>query len=61
MSDDQKMPLCPLNDLFDCVSLKKVKDFGLSESDLAKREVDHVDIAYDKVPEKSYKENEVSM
>lgn len=36
----------------------KVKDFGLSESDLARREIDHVDIAYDKVPEKSYKENE---
>lgn len=32
---------------------------GLSEQDLKEREVDHVDIAYNEVPEKHYKMEEV--
>lgn len=32
---------------------------GLSEQDLKEREVDHVDIAYNEVPEKHYKVEEV--
>lgn len=42
-----------------CVHNFQVKDFGLTDTDLKRREIDHVDIAYDKVPDKSYKENEV--
>lgn len=39
--------------------VSKVKEH-VSEADLLAREIDHVDIALDKFPEKSYKENEVN-
>nr|XP_039247916.1 cytoplasmic phosphatidylinositol transfer protein 1-like [Styela clava] len=36
----------------------KIKDQGITDADLAARDIDHLDIAYDKAPDKSYKESE---